>query len=145
MSLGTSIYGYLSGLAAITSLVGTRIYPLVRPQGGALPAITYQVIGSTHEHVNGSTANTLRAAGLATYTVQVDSWASTYTAAQTIDETLRTKLQGYRGTMGSIVVTGVFKQSSQDLLEQSIEGKSPGDYRVSTDYSFMVKESIPTP
>lgn len=42
MSGGTTIYAALSGHAALTALVGDRIYPIAVPNGKAFPAVAYR-------------------------------------------------------------------------------------------------------
>lgn len=49
MSLETALYSHLSGDAALSALVGTRIYPVILPQQPVLPAVTYQRIGAVRE------------------------------------------------------------------------------------------------
>jgi hypothetical protein len=46
MSAETDLYAALSGRAALTALVGARIYPDAIPEGDALPAIVYQRAGT---------------------------------------------------------------------------------------------------
>lgn len=41
MSAESTLYGYLSGHAALTSLVSTRIYPDAMPEETAMPAVVF--------------------------------------------------------------------------------------------------------
>lgn len=46
MTLRDDVYSKLSGTAAVTNLVGTRIYWQVIPQGATKPHIAYRKVGS---------------------------------------------------------------------------------------------------
>lgn len=41
MTLEEAIYARLSGAAPVAALVGTRIYPILAPQGAALPYVVF--------------------------------------------------------------------------------------------------------
>jgi len=54
MMLGEAIIARLEADAAVTTIVGDRIYWLVRPQGETLPALVLQVISETRtQHLKG--------------------------------------------------------------------------------------------
>jgi hypothetical protein len=54
MMLGQAIIARLEADAAVTALVGTRIYWLVRPQGSPLPALVLQIISEERtQHLKG--------------------------------------------------------------------------------------------
>lgn len=42
--IDVSVYSALATYAGVTAIVGERIYPVVLPQGGTFPAISYQRI-----------------------------------------------------------------------------------------------------
>jgi len=55
MKAGIAIYAILSNKAAITNLVGTRIYPESAPEGAAMPYIVYSVVGNSPVETKGET------------------------------------------------------------------------------------------
>jgi Protein of unknown function (DUF3168) len=76
VSAESTVYGWLAGHAALSALVGARIYPDVIPQDTVLPAIAYARSGTEHvSTIHGGVAGAL-------VTVQVQSWADTRTAAE---------------------------------------------------------------
>lgn len=78
MTIGETIFSTLTGDAAVSAIVGTRVYPLVIPQGGDLPAVTYQ-------RIYGAPINDLAGAGeLVRARVQVDCWATTYASVRAL-------------------------------------------------------------
>ncbi|MER3407700.1 MAG: hypothetical protein C4292_02620 [Nitrososphaera sp.] len=46
ITVETELYNLLKSHPTLQSLVGARVYPLVLPQGTALPAITFQRAGT---------------------------------------------------------------------------------------------------
>lgn len=70
----------LAGAAGVSTLVGTRIYWVERPQATALPAITLQTITEERaQHFGGFQS-------LQMARVQLDVWGSTYAAVRAVTE-----------------------------------------------------------
>lgn len=76
----------LGGDSTLTALVGSRIYPLSRPQGDPLPAIVYQRIATTPlNSINGfSRLDAVR--------IQFSCYAKTLLAAKELAEALRSAM-----------------------------------------------------
>lgn len=83
-----AVYTALSGSSPITSIVGTRIYPLVLREDTTFPALTYQVISTVTEP-------TFTSLGVRKYRIQLDCWADTYLGAATLRDAVMTALDGY--------------------------------------------------
>ena len=94
--LAENLFPFLAADATLAALVGNRIYPLVRPQNAALPAITYQRISAPR------TASHSGDSGLTNPRYQFNCWASTYREARQIAERLVTVFHGQRGMMPGI-------------------------------------------
>ena len=134
----TGVYSYLISKTSITSLVSTRIYPLIAPEGSAWPFIIYQRIGSSHEH------NMSGSSGLVTATVQIDAYAEAYSSAKSIGAAIRNVLDGYRGLMGSTFVSRCHLGDERDLLDVTDLADEFGGFRWSGDFAIAYHESIPT-
>jgi len=111
-----AVLARVSQIAAVTALVGTRIYMLVLPQQPTLPAIRVQMIDdvSDYHHRGGNRRGPAR--------VQVDCWAAAssgvdpYAAALAVAAAINgddagSGLSGWRGSIGSPAVTvqGIFR------------------------------------
>lgn len=94
MGLGSTVRTIILGDPAVAALVGTRVYPKILPQSPTLPAITYQRISrvSVADHLTG-------AGSLGRPRVQVDAWASTDAAAETLGAAVKARLNGFKGTV----------------------------------------------
>lgn len=119
--IGATLYSLLSGNAGVAALVGTRIYPQVRPQADPLPALVYTVVDDIPA---GSLAGWT--SGLSNARVQIDAYAKGYIAAETLADAVRTAL-----------ATSTLPMSRRDGYEDETQL-----YRVSQDFSMWVsKES----
>lgn len=97
----TILFTKLSGTAALTALVGTRIYPLIIPQGATYPAVTYQRISTMAREGCMSEDD-----GLARARIQVTAWAETFTSAKAVIDQVRQALQRWTttGVQGSFIL-----------------------------------------
>lgn len=95
MGLGSTVRTILLSDPTVSGLVGAaRIYPKILPQNPTLPAITYQRISRV------AVADHLTAAGtLGRPRVQVDVWAATDAAAETLGAAVKNRLNGFRGSV----------------------------------------------
>jgi len=125
MQLGLA--NLLSSTTAITSLVGANIFPVVVPQNGPLPALTWSTIA--HTSVPG-----LQNEGMQRVRVQFDAWAQTYAQAVAIRQAITASLLGYMGTLSDgTVVHNVLRVSSVDFFQhESLE------YRAMLELYFLI-------
>lgn len=106
------IYSYISGVAAITAIVSTRIYPVLVPQNPTYPLVRYQKISGVRLHTLD------QAVGMVRSIYQFDAWAETYLAAKQLSRELRLALDSYRGIMGSDTIHGAFVRNELDVYEE---------------------------
>lgn len=133
MSIGPGLITYLETQSGVTTLIGNgdspvtiRCYPMLLPQSPTYPACRYQVVtGEYHHALSGPV-------GRARPRVQVDVYAETYTAAKGVADALRSALDGYTGTMGSLA-----RVSSRHVMEfDGYDVEPDGIYRITQDYLF---------
>jgi len=114
--LEPNIFSVLTGDAAVSALVGTRVYPIKLPHEPTYPAITYSRVAS--EKVNAFDGYK----GLEDARIQVDCWASTYAQAKDLAEKV----------ISAMINATPFKArvaSDTDLYDDDT-----GTYRVSVDF-----------
>ena len=113
----------------LDQLVSDKVYPIVAPQGAALPFITYQVIDKSDPwDTKGADSD----ADLAR--VQINIFTTTYSAANTLAASVRAILDFYTGTNNSVVVDRIRFAAEYDLGED-LENY----YRISQDYMIRIK------
>jgi len=88
--------------AALAGLVADRINWNHQPQDIGSPAIALYVIASTPNY-------TFRGqSGLTSTVVQLDTRALTYPSAISVRDALKTRISGFRGTIGATCFAGIF-------------------------------------
>jgi hypothetical protein len=122
MSVETKLVTLLAGTVGVSNLVGARIYPATLPQNPTLPAITYMRVTS------GPVYSITGYSGLDNPHMQIDCWASTYSAAKALRAAVLTAIDGATTLKGVLI-------SDQDMYEDDVM-----IYRVSMDFSLWSKE-----
>lgn len=121
MSIEIAIRAILAADAAVAALVADRIHPIVLPQAGLFPALTYQVIdGDSHYSMQGPS-------GLASRRVQIDCHAETYEEAIDLKGAVIGALSGFQGDVGSppVRIQGIFRQLERDNYDAELERAGP--------------------
>jgi len=99
--IGAALRAKLIGTTAVAAILGTRVYPDRLPQGATLPAAIYYLISGTDET---SLAGTI---GLAHARIQVDAWASTRLAANSLATAIRDAICAATVSRGTWDTVGV--------------------------------------
>ena len=93
MTVEATLYTRLSTFAGLAALVGTRIYPLILPEGVAYPAVTYQRVATPpRESCMGVDV------GLVRPRIQITVWGDTFAAVKAAAEQVRQALQRWSTT-----------------------------------------------
>ena len=124
---------HLAGTAAVSSIVGTRIYPMVAPQDAAYPLITYQAISDV-EHLVKPRVATLR---LKRKRIQVDGYAKgngAYASIKSIEAAIKGAVYGFNSNVNSAVI------ESRVLNTNDSKDEDEGITRVSIDVSVLYNE-----
>jgi len=112
--IGSSLAAYLLAQSAITTLVSTRIDPLVLRQASAMPALVFTKISTSRPAHHG-------ASGYGGYEVarfQIDCWATTYAGAKALGQKVRAALEGKQGVLsGAVSVNAILFVTEFDDLE----------------------------
>lgn len=114
MELGEAIYKQLSTATLTTKLGSTAIYPIVIPQGKALPAVTYQEISETRIHAMGADP------GLVYPRYQISYWSTDYKQVKVLSKAGRQVLQDFSTRLGGaagVNVQRIFFDNEVDLWE----------------------------
>lgn len=122
-SLEESVVDILTGHAGLAALVSDRIGPAPKPQGSALPAISYSRVSTVavHTHSGG--------VGLKRSRLQFDVWAASAASASAVVGQLEAALEHYRGSVAGVRIDAAL--SVMDLERYSPE---TGSYRRIVDF-----------
>jgi hypothetical protein len=119
MNTGAYIYSKLSGTAGVTSLVSTRIYPMLIPQNASLPAVAYSV---SNRPLDANAKDRAAAHDVATVTFNIWSDAAfeqdAYSKLDAIDSAIRTALDFVSGTSGGVTCEFCKYVTSEDVMNE---------------------------
>jgi hypothetical protein len=119
----------LTTTSTITTLIGTRIYPLVFPAGATMPCLVYQRISTPRIHTHEG------ASGLAQPRFQLTCWSATYGGAKALANAVREALDGFKGSIQGVQVGATFIQNELDQREADTKL-----YSVIQDYTISHQE-----
>ena len=138
MSVDDAIYSRLSGNSAVRAIVDDRIYPDRTPQDTALPKIVFTTISQ------GRAPNTSGASGVTNPRIQIDCWADSNAGAFALADAVRLALDGYRGTVASVVIRSCFLDSERKAIVEPRDGGEQRIYGRSLDFNIWHLETVPT-
>lgn len=122
MALETKIYSLLTGTTVVTTLLGTRLYPLVAPQAPTYPyAVYFRVSGGQQNGLNGYL-------DLENPRIQIDIYSTSYSEVKTVAENIQT-------TMNTSTDFSNVMLSDNDIYEDEVQ-----KHRVSMDFSCFNRE-----
>ena len=108
MPIESALYSKLAATSGVTALVSTRIYPNAIPQNASLPAIAYQVISTDRNYRQAGQSN------VALPRIQITVEAVSYSSMVAVCAAVRAALSGYKGTVGTVVIGGIFLETEYD-------------------------------
>lgn len=103
--------------AAINTILNKspKAYPLTASQGKTFPVTTYQVISDTPVHDMNANAGVRKAL------LQINVSSLTYDEAETIINTVISKLDRVKGTYSSVIIADIRHQETGDLFSEDAE------------------------
>lgn len=105
-----ALYSVLSASSAITTLIGSRIYPVIIPEDTTLPALSYWF-------VSGTASPTMDTRGTIRSRVQLDCWGQTYSDAVTLRAAVIQAIAGHRDSSFSAQIVSVHDEFIEDALQ----------------------------
>lgn len=135
--LRMGIRALILGDGVIAGRVGTRVYPLVLPQGEKRESIVYsRISGLGDHHMQGPS-------GLSRPRIQIDCWAQNPDAADELGRLVKERLDGFQGSIlwgenspqEAIVIQGIFFESEREGYDDA-----SWLYRSSKDYFVWFAE-----
>ena len=117
--------------ASVGAIVGTRITPIAREQGGILPAVTLQRISGGPEYADDGEV------GIQGARVQFDCWGDTYASVKDLAIAVTNELSAVQDvTQGATTFIYILLEEERDAGREAGSNADEYLYRVSLD--FMV-------
>lgn len=116
---------YLLSYTGLTSLVGTRIRPVIAKQGEGFPCVVVSVVSHLPEYV------TQGPVSLADSRVQVDCYGETFAASKAVTRAIKRLISGQRFTSGGVEFQQCAVIAERSSFQDSAEVKL---HRTSIDF-----------
>jgi hypothetical protein len=125
----------LVGSTAVTSLVSSRIYPVLAPASASLPFVTWRRTGIQREQ-------TLRnPMGMPRVTLEYQVYGVTYDQTREVADAMRVVLDGYGGQSENTVVDQVSLENESDDFVSLGGAEMPPAYQITQTYDIRWQES----
>ena len=133
----SAFYTFIKLQTGITALIGNRIYPDTAPESVTLPCLVFEKTGADRQ------LTFLKSSGVVTATLQLDIFANSRLAAETIVESIRLAFDGYQGTWDTttIFMARLDNESVGWEIETATE---TGTHRATVDLIVTFLESVTT-
>lgn len=115
-----------SGLSA---LAGTRVYPVSRPQGSALPAVTLATVSNVPLYTDQGEA------GIAEARVQIDCWGTSYGSVKAVARSVKAALSAFFGTVEGVTFQNILLDGERDFRES---GSNAAEYLFRVQLDFRI-------
>jgi hypothetical protein len=120
---------------AVTSLVSSRIYPVLAPASASLPFVTWRRTGIQREQ-------TLRnPMGMPRVTLEYQVYGVTYDQTREVADAMRVVLDGYGGQSENTVVDQVSLENESDDFVSLGGAEMPPAYQITQTYDIRWQES----
>jgi hypothetical protein len=123
--LEAGIFGLLSGIPAITAICGLRIYPLLLPTDGTVPAISWEIMSEEAQP-------TMDTGGVRTAHLKFICWGTTYGSAVQLRSALVSALNMSR----VVLSTGLLVQNIKYLKSEDDFDHDALQYAAIVDFVF---------
>jgi hypothetical protein len=125
----------LTAAPAVAEIVGDRVYPVIAPASAAIPFVVWRRQAVQRESTLAGPS------GVATVTLAVDMYATTYEGVRELADRCRVVLDGFGGELGNwISVRNVSLLSESDGFVQLAGGDLPPVYSVAQTYTILWQE-----
>lgn len=132
------LFQRLTSQTAVSQYIGSRVYPLIAPQGTPLPLVVYQRTAVERpQSLAGNVGNPL-------VTLQLTTYGTSYTSVKTIARAVRIAIDGWTGTTASVTIQRSTLLTEADGVDMPADDQMLPYYSVQQSFEFRINETVPT-
>jgi len=121
--------------AAVSAIIGSKVYPVIAPAEATLPFLTWRRMSvQRQQSLSGPV-------GTPSVMLSVDLFAETYEAVRDLADNVRLSLDGWGGTFQNTVVANVSLDNESDGFATLAGGDLPPVYTVQMTFSILWQET----
>ena len=129
------LYQRLTSQTAVYSLVGTRVYPLIAPQGTPMPLVVYQRTSVERpQSLAGNVGNPV-------VTLQLTSYGTSYTSVKSIARAVRLAVDNWTGTTAGVTIQRTTLVTEADGVDLPADDQMLPYYNVQQTFEFRINEA----
>jgi hypothetical protein len=130
------LYARLTSQTAVSSLIGSRVYPLIAPQGTPLPLVVYQRTAVERpQSLAGNVGNPV-------VTLQLTTYGTSYTSVKSIARAIRLAVDGWTGTTAGVTIQRSTLQTEADGVDMPQDDQMLPYYSVVQTFDFRINEAM---
>lgn len=113
--LDEAIFGLITGVSAISTVISNRMYPIKAPDNPTYPLITYQRVSNIREGML-----TKEQPKLTETILQIDTWVeqkvgeNSLAILRNLSKNIRETLDAYRGIISGVDIQGILSENEFD-------------------------------
>jgi hypothetical protein len=132
------LFQRLTSQTAVSQYIGSRVYPLIAPQGTPLPLVVYQRTGVERpQSLAGNVGNPL-------VTLQLTTYGTSYTSVKSIARAVRLAVDGWTGTTAGVTLQRTTLLTEADGVDMPADDQMLPYYSVQQSFEFRINETVPT-
>ena len=129
------IFQRLTSQTAVSSLIGSRVFPMIAPTGTQLPLVVYQRTGVDRPRsLTGNVGNPV-------VTLQLTSYGTSYTSVKSIARAVRLALDNWTGTTAGVTIQRTSLQTEADGVDMPQDDQMLPFYNVQQTFEFRINEA----
>ena len=129
------LFSRLTSQTNVSQHIGTRVYPIIAPQGTPLPLVVYQ--RTSVERPQSLTGNV----GNPVVTLQLTTYGTSYTSGKNIARAVRLAIDGWTGTTASVTIQRTTLVSEADGVDLPADDQTLPYYNVQQTFEFRINEA----
>ena len=132
------LFQRLTSQTAVSSLISSRVYPLIAPQGTPLPLVVYQRTAVERpQSLSGNVGNPV-------VTLQLTTYGTSYTSVKSIARAVRIAIDGWTGTTAGVTIQRSTLRTEADGVDLPADDQMLPYYSVQQSFEFRIDETVPT-
>jgi hypothetical protein len=130
------LFQRLTSQTAVSQYIGSRVYPLIAPQGTPLPLVVYQRTGVERpQSLAGNVGNPV-------VTLQLTTYGTSYTSVKSIARAVRLAVDGWTGTTAGVTIQRSTLQTEADGVDMPADDQMLPYYSVQQSFEFRINEAL---
>lgn len=129
------LFQRLTSQTAVSSLVGSRVYPLIAPMGTPLPLVVYQRTAVERpQSLAGNVGNPV-------VTLQLTTYGTSYTSVKAIARAVRLAVDNWTGTTAGVTIQRTTLVTEADGVDMPADDQMLPYYNVAQTFEFRINEA----